>query len=120
VGYDSVRRNILPQKPLQKTENYGIVIERNPNKLLRHENIKFEILKCYVRDLEFFMIMETSFGFTLKGIATEDDSMGFEVMLPSACSFIVEVSCHCFILHASAYMAIFKCVGCYYSHVIHT
>jgi hypothetical protein len=39
-------------------------------------------------------------------------------MLPSACSFFVEVSCHCFTLHVSAYMAIFKCVGCYYSHVL--
>jgi hypothetical protein len=26
-----------------------------------------------------------------------------QVMLPSACSFIVEVSCHCFTLHVSAY-----------------
>jgi hypothetical protein len=41
-----------------------------------------------------------------------------QVMLPSACSFIVEVSCHCFTLNVSAYMAIFKCVGCYYSHVL--
>jgi hypothetical protein len=39
-------------------------------------------------------------------------------MLPSACSFIAEVSCHCFTLHVSAYMAIFRCVGCYYSHVL--
>jgi hypothetical protein len=45
-------------------------------------------------------------------------SMGFEVMLPSACSFIVEVSCHCLTLHVSAYLAIFRCVGCYYSHVL--
>jgi hypothetical protein len=28
------------------------------------------------------------------------------------------VSCHCFTLHVSAYMAIFRCVGCYYSHVL--
>jgi hypothetical protein len=28
-----------------------------------------------------------------------------QVMLPSACSFIVEVSCHCFTLHVSAYMS---------------
>jgi hypothetical protein len=41
-----------------------------------------------------------------------------QVKLPSACSLIVEVSCHCFTLHASAYMAIFRCVGCYYSHVL--
>jgi hypothetical protein len=26
-------------------------------------------------------------------------------MLPSACSFIVDVSCHCLTLHISAYMA---------------
>jgi hypothetical protein len=39
-------------------------------------------------------------------------------MLPSACSSIVEVSDHCFTLHVSAYMAIFRCVGCYYSHVL--
>jgi hypothetical protein len=39
-------------------------------------------------------------------------------MLPSACSFVVEVSCHCFTLHVSAYMAIFRCVGYYYSHVL--
>jgi hypothetical protein len=41
-----------------------------------------------------------------------------QVMLLSACSFIVEVSCHCFTLHVSAYTAIFRCVGCYYSHVL--
>jgi hypothetical protein len=41
-----------------------------------------------------------------------------QVMLPSACSFIVEVSCHCFTLHVSAYIAIFRCVGCYYPHVL--
>jgi hypothetical protein len=35
-----------------------------------------------------------------------------QVMLPSVCSFIVEVSCHCFTLHVSAYMAILRCVGC--------
>jgi hypothetical protein len=34
---------------------------------------------------------------------------GLQVMLPSACSFIVEVSCHCFTLHVSAYMTIFRC-----------
>jgi hypothetical protein len=39
-------------------------------------------------------------------------------MLQSACNFILEVSCHCFTLHVSAYMAIFRCVGCYYSHVL--
>jgi hypothetical protein len=39
-------------------------------------------------------------------------------MLPSACSFIVEVSCHCFTPHVSGYMAIFRCVGCYYSRVL--
>jgi hypothetical protein len=38
--------------------------------------------------------------------------------LPSACSFIVEVSCHCFTLHVSAYMTIFRCIGCYYCHVL--
>jgi hypothetical protein len=32
-------------------------------------------------------------------------------MLPSACSFIVDVSRHCLTLHVSAYMAIFMCVG---------
>jgi hypothetical protein len=36
---------------------------------------------------------------------------GLQVMLPSACSFIVDVSCHCITLHVSAYMAIFRCVG---------
>jgi hypothetical protein len=41
-----------------------------------------------------------------------------QVMFPSECSFIVEVSCHCFTLHVSAYMAIFRYVGCYYSHVV--
>jgi hypothetical protein len=39
-------------------------------------------------------------------------------MLASACSFIAEVSCHCFTLHVSAYMAIFRCVECYYSNVL--
>jgi hypothetical protein len=37
----------------------------------------------------------------------------FEVMLPSACSFIVDgltFSCRCSTLHVSAYMAIFRCV----------
>jgi hypothetical protein len=45
------------------------------------------------------------------------NGIGFEVMLPSACSFIVDVSCHCLIfscrcstLHVSVYMAIFRCV----------
>jgi hypothetical protein len=41
-----------------------------------------------------------------------------QVMLPSACSFIVEASCHYFTLHVSAYMAIFRCVGCHYSNVL--
>jgi uncharacterized membrane protein len=41
-----------------------------------------------------------------------------QFILRSACSFIVEVSCHCFTLHVSAYMAILKYVGCYYSHVL--
>jgi hypothetical protein len=47
-----------------------------------------------------------------------------QVMLPSACSFIVDVSCHCltfscrcFTLHVSAYMAIFRCVGYFYFHI---
>jgi hypothetical protein len=37
-----------------------------------------------------------------------------QVMLPSACSFIVDFSCHCLTLYVSAYMAIFKCVGYFY------
>jgi hypothetical protein len=41
-----------------------------------------------------------------------------QVMLPSACSFIVDVSLSyiqlsLFTLHVSAYMAIFMCVGCF-------
>jgi hypothetical protein len=47
-----------------------------------------------------------------------------QVKLPSACSFIVDVSCHCFTfschcftLHVSAYMAIFRCVGYFYFHI---
>jgi hypothetical protein len=41
-------------------------------------------------------------------------------MLPSACSFIVDgltFSCRCSTLHDSAYMAIFRCVGCFYFHI---
>jgi hypothetical protein len=37
-------------------------------------------------------------------------------MLPSACSFIVDglaFCCRCSTLHVSAYMAIFRCVGCF-------
>jgi hypothetical protein len=44
------------------------------------------------------------------------DSIRFEVMLPSACSFIVDgltFSCRCSTLHISAYMAIFRCVWCF-------
>jgi hypothetical protein len=37
--------------------------------------------------------------------------IGFEVMLPSPCSFIVDVSCST--LHVSTYMAIFRCVWCF-------
>jgi hypothetical protein len=71
VGYGSVRRKILPLTSQQNTENYGIIIQRNPNKLRRHEDVRFEILKCYMRDVEYFMIMESSLGFTLKDIATD-------------------------------------------------
>jgi hypothetical protein len=46
-----------------------------------------------------------------------------QAMLPSACNFIVDVSCHCltfschcFTLHISAYMAILKCVP--FLHVV--
>jgi hypothetical protein len=46
------------------------------------------------------------------------DQWVLQVMLLYACSFIVEVSCHCFTLHFSAYMAIFRCVVCYYSHIL--
>jgi hypothetical protein len=43
---------------------------------------------------------------------------GLQVMLPSACSFIVLVFTvlhlvSLFTLHVSAYMAIFRCVGCF-------
>jgi hypothetical protein len=44
-------------------------------------------------------------------------SVSFEVMLPSACNFIVDgltFSCRCYTLHVSAYMAIFKCVMFYF------
>jgi hypothetical protein len=44
---------------------------------------------------------------------SEINSVDFEVMLPSACSFIVDgltFSCRCSTLHVSAYMAIFRCV----------
>jgi hypothetical protein len=40
-----------------------------------------------------------------------------QVMFPSVCSFIVDVSCHCFTLHVSAYMTIFRCVGYFYFHI---
>jgi hypothetical protein len=42
--------------------------------------------------------------------------ISFEVMLPSACSFIVDgltFSCRSSTLHVWAYMAIFRCVWCF-------
>jgi hypothetical protein len=41
------------------------------------------------------------------------EAVSFKVMLPSACSFIVDdltFSCRCSTLHVSAYMAVFRCV----------
>jgi hypothetical protein len=43
--------------------------------------------------------------------------MGIAAYVPSACSFIVDVTCHCLTLHLSAYMAIFMCVGYFYFHI---
>jgi hypothetical protein len=53
-----------------------------------------------------------------KAPAWESDlwSISFEVMLPSACNFIVDgltFSCRCSTLHVSAYIAIFRCVWCF-------
>jgi hypothetical protein len=44
-------------------------------------------------------------------LETYNSSISFEVMMPSACSFIVDgltFSCRCSALHVSAYMAIFR------------
>jgi hypothetical protein len=43
--------------------------------------------------------------------------MGFAGYVAAACSFIVDVSCHCFRLHVSAYMAIFRRVGYFYFYI---
>jgi hypothetical protein len=48
-------------------------------------------------------------------ISRYEYSEGFVGYVAVCMQLIVEVSCHCFTLHVSAYMAIFSCVGYYYS-----
>jgi hypothetical protein len=52
----------MPLTSRQNTENYGVIIQRKPNKLRRHEDVRFEVLKCYMRDLEYFMLMGLHFN----------------------------------------------------------
>jgi hypothetical protein len=68
------------------------------------------LLKVLIED---GLITEKNYGITKMNFITP---FFFEVMLPSACSFIVDgltFSCRCSTLHVSAYMAIFKCVRCF-------